>query len=65
MPIPDNYDICRAYQDEQERREAELPECCHCTKPIYDDFCYYIEGDIWCEECMKDEFRRPTDDFIE
>ena len=65
MKIPDNYDKWCAYQDEQERAEEALPECCHCMKHILDDFCFFIEGDIWCEECMKDEFRRLTEDFIE
>ena len=65
MPIPDNYDIWCAHQAEQEEAESRLPECCHCEKRIGDDFLFYIEGDIWCEECMLDEFRKPTDDFIE
>lgn len=65
MYIPDNYDIYRAYADEQERREAELPECCHCMKHITDDFCFFIEGDLWCEECMRDEFRVLTENYIE
>lgn len=53
------------YSDKQEMEMERLPVCCHCTKHIDDDFLYYIEGDLWCEECMKDEFRKPTDDFIE
>jgi hypothetical protein len=65
MSIPDNYDIWCYHQAEKEKAEARLPVCCHCDKHIGDDFLYYIEGDIYCEECMTDEFRRPTDDFID
>lgn len=53
------------YCAEQEREMEKYPVCCCCDKSITDDFLFYIEGDIYCEECMKDEFRRPTDDFIE
>ena len=53
------------YCEEQEREMERYPECCDCGKRITDDFVYYIFGDIYCEECMKDEYRRPVDDFIE
>lgn len=65
MPIPDNYDIWCAHQAEEERQMERRPVCCHCDEHIGGDFCFYIEGDIWCEECMLDEFRRLTEDFIE
>lgn len=65
MAIPDNYDIYREYEDEQERMERRLPVCCCCDNPIGDDFLYEIDGDLYCEECMKDEFRRLTDNFMD
>lgn len=65
MCIPDNYDIYCAYEAEQERQMERLPVCCHCDNPITADFLFKIEGDLWCEECMLDEFRKPVDDFIE
>lgn len=64
MPIPDNYDIWRAHQDEEEQRLKRYPQCCHCEKHITEDFLFKIEGDLWCEDCMLDEFRKPTDDFM-
>lgn len=52
------------YCEEQEREMEKYPECAVCGKRITDDFLYHINGDIYCLECMEDEFRRPTDDFI-
>lgn len=65
MSIPDNYDIWCAHQDRQEKAMEKYPVCADCGKSITDDFVFYIEGDIYCEDCMLDNFRRPTDDFIE
>ena len=53
------------YCEEQERYERRLPKCCCCDHHIGDDFLYVIEDDIYCEECMKDEFRRLTEDFMD
>ena len=53
------------YCEEQEERLSKYPECACCGKHITDDFLYYIEGDTYCEECMLDEYRRPTDDFMD
>lgn len=65
MKIPDNYEIWCKHQDEQERAEEALPKCCKCKRYIDDDFLYEIDGELYCEKCMKKEFRRYTDDFIE
>jgi formylmethanofuran dehydrogenase subunit E len=59
-PIRDYDNYCR----EQEREEARLPVCDGCGETIYDEYCYNINGDILCEECMTNEFRRCTEDLI-
>ena len=41
-----------------------LPRCTHCDEAIQDDFCYEIDGEVYCEECMKDVFRKHTVDLI-
>lgn len=53
------------YDAEQAQAMAKYPVCADCGKSITGDFVFYIEGDIYCEDCMLDNFRRPTDDFIE
>lgn len=52
--------------DAEQQRELEmLPTCINCGEPIQDDYCYEIDDELYCEECMKDTFRRRTEDFVE
>ena len=53
------------YCAEQEEELERLPRCSECDEPITDAFCYYINGEYICEECMKDNYLidTPTDDF--
>lgn len=53
------------YCEEREAEKAKCPVCCCCDEHITDDFLFYIEDMTWCEECMKNEFRRLTEDFME
>lgn len=57
-----------AMQDmKQARLEARLPVCDNrkCRRPIHDDYYWEIDGDILCEKCMNDRYRKYTDDFIQ
>ena len=49
----------------QAEYEARLPVCEEkkCRKRIDEDFCYEVEGEILCEECMKRRYRRSTEDY--
>lgn len=51
-PIADYHNYC--YQMEQQ--EEDLPRCDVCGEPL--DTYYEINGKIYCEECMEDEFKR-------
>jgi hypothetical protein len=48
----------------QSQREARLPVCDNCHRPINDDIYFDIEGDIYCEMCLHDEFGRSTEDYL-
>jgi formylmethanofuran dehydrogenase subunit E len=50
---------------EQAKREARLPVCDKCGERIHDDDYYDVEGDILCEDCMKEKYRRSTADYVE
>jgi formylmethanofuran dehydrogenase subunit E len=52
------------YDMEMAQREAKLPKCDKCGKPINDDFFYEIEGEILCEKCMHDTYARSTEDYL-
>jgi hypothetical protein len=52
------------YDRQMSQLEAKLPQCEKCGRPIHDDIYFEIDNEILCEECMKDLFRRPVEDFI-
>ena len=56
--IPDNYELFKRHDDEAEAILEELPVCCCCGNHIQDDCYYDIDGEIYCEKCMEDTFRR-------
>ena len=50
--------------DDFNRRDAEeaawlksLPHCEDCGEPIQDEYYYNLDGEILCEDCMKDRYR--------
>lgn len=61
----DNLDFYSMHEAEQEKKLAKLPVCSCCGEPIQDDFCYEIDNELICEDCLKENFRRSTDDFID
>lgn len=50
------------YDAEQAREEAEyratLPRCGYCEQIIEDDWCFELDGECYCEECMKAQHRK-------
>lgn len=59
-PIADFY----RHDHEQQKRLKELPVCCYCDDPIEDDFCYEINGEYYCEDCLDMHFRKAVDDLV-
>lgn len=65
MYIPDNYDVFAAHDREKERRLSNLPKCEYCGNTIQDEYFYIINDENICEDCMKSEFRKSVEDYIE
>lgn len=59
-PIRDAY----RHDAEQEAKIEKLPKCDYCNETIQDDFCYEINGDIICEDCLVNNFRKSVEDYI-
>lgn len=53
------------YDAEQERALAKLPECSECGHKITDDVLYEFNDELICPECLKDNHRKRTDDYME
>ena len=60
MKIPDNYDLWERHEAEKEKALAELHHCDYCDNPITDDYYYEINGDILCEKCLNNHFRKDA-----
>lgn len=60
MRIPDNFDIWDAHDIEMERRRTRLPQCDYCGEHIQDEYYYEIGGEIICEECLNEHFRKEN-----
>lgn len=52
------------YERAQARALEKLPRCSECDEPIQDDFCYEINGELICEECLQ-QYRRRTEDVMQ
>ena len=57
-------DYFESHDRAQARKEARYPECSFCGQRIYEDF-YKIGLDIFCEDCVKAEFRQSLDTYLE
>lgn len=50
---------------EQAKELKRLPVCVECNEPIQDEYCFEINGELVCKQCLKDNHRKHTDDYIE
>lgn len=49
--------------EEKTAMRIKLPRCEDCGEIIYDEHYYDVDGVILCEECLKDRYRRYTNDY--
>lgn len=65
MFVPDNYSQWEEHERQAEARLARRPVCYECGEHIQDDFCYEINGDYYCEDCLDMHFRKAVEDLVE
>lgn len=53
------------YTDEKDKQLQKLPKCSYCDEHIQDEHFYEINDEVICEECLKDNFRKNVEDYIE
>lgn len=53
------------YEAEREKAVNKLPICVECDEPITTDECYEINDELICPECLKNNYRKFTDDYID
>ena len=53
------------YQEEKDKQLQKLPKCSICDEHIQTDYLYEINDELICESCIKDNFRKPVEDYVE
>ncbi len=53
------------YDADREAELAKLPKCDCCGEPIVEEHFYNIDGTFICEECMRNQYRVCTDNYID
>lgn len=62
--VGDNYDLWKRQDARQQLELAQRPECTYCAESIQDDYCYEINDELICQECLESHFRKSTEDCI-
>ena len=60
-PVADFY----RHDAEQQAELAKRPRCSECDEPIQDVFCFEINDELVCDECMHNNHRKCVEDFME
>ena len=63
--LQDNYDLFARHDAEQEAELEKRPVCSCCCHPIQDEFCYQVDEEILCAECMDYAYRVSTENLME
>lgn len=61
----DAYDLWETHDAEQEEELRKRPVCDACGEYIQDDHCYKIGHEVFCEDCMKENFRIHTESLMD
>ena len=64
MYTPDNYDLFKKHDADQQNQLYKLPRCGECDEPIQSETCYEINGELICEECLENNHKKWVEDFI-
>ena len=62
--MTDNYSMWQAYDRAHEQARQRLPVCDRCRERIDEDYYFDIGGEILCEDCLIEKYRKWTEDYI-
>ena len=58
MYVPDVYDQWKQHDNKQQLELDKLPKCYYCDEPIQEEYCYEINDELICVECLNGNFIR-------
>lgn len=53
------------YSARQQRELDRLPVCSECDNPIQTEKLFLINDNFICPHCMKENYMRDTDDYVD
>lgn len=53
------------YDAEQQEQLEKLPVCIECGEPIQDKYCFEINGEYICEECLERNHKKLVENLME
>ncbi len=53
-----------SHDAQKERWLESRPECYECGNKIQDEYCFEVNDEYICEECMKDNHRKSVDSIV-
>lgn len=53
------------HEAQQQKALDKLPQCSECGEPIQDEHFYLICDEPICEECLENNYKKRTEDFIQ
>ena len=65
MNVPDNYDRWEQHEAECEAWLKKQPICAECGEHIQDDYCYEINDELVCENCMEMNHKKWTEYYTD
>jgi formylmethanofuran dehydrogenase subunit E len=65
MCIPEPYQAWDQHCEQQERELQRYPICDICDEPITDDYLIEFNGDLICERCLAQHYRKPVENYME
>ena len=61
----DNYDLYVQHEARQEQQLKRFPRCVECGEPIQSDYCYEVNDELICRDCMRRNHRKRTENYID
>ena len=56
MYVPDVYEQWKQHEDKQQLELDKLPKCYYCNETIQDEYCYEINDELICVDCLNEHF---------
>lgn len=53
------------YDAEQQEQLEKLPVCIECGEPIQDEYCFEINGEYICKECLERNHKKLVENLME